>query len=144
MVQTVIETVHWGPKTGLVHQVHSQLTSLRAQAHLSCAHWRRVMAPSLSRVAAPGSRVVAVCRAHTWPCPGLGRDTAAVSQTPSWSQYTVVYCDTIPPVVRLLMSRYNKLYHDLHSLPIQPPSLSQYNRCIATQSSPSQPALQNA
>ena len=69
---------------------------------------------------------MALCRAQARPCRGLGRDTIAVSHALFWSQYTAVYCDTKAQQSDPLMSRYNYLYRDLHSLPDCTPRL-QYN-----------------
>ena len=91
----------------------------------------------------PGGRVMAVCLVQARPCRGLGSDTTAVSQAlllvtihsvycdplphaRFWSQYTVVYYDTKAQQPDPLMSRYNYLYRDLHSLPDCTPRF-QYN-----------------
>ena len=87
-----------------------------------------------SRVAGPGGRVVAVCRARTWPCRGLGRDTAHPHHTAPLSQYTTVYCDTNSQQPTLL-SQYNLVYCDTLSQSLKPSACHNTMECIVTHSS---------
>ena len=89
---------------------------------LPCSSTAHALASYHGRVPCAGTIVSWPCVA-TQPCLKLshGHNTQQCIATQKSQQ------------VDSLMSRYNKLYRDLHSLPIQPPSLSQYSRCIATQ-----------
>ena len=98
-------------------------------------------------------------RAQARPCPGLPHDTTACLK-PLWSQYTLLYCDTIlscqpllvtiqslvlqykppqPPTASVMIQI---LYRDT-AFPNQLPLLSQYTNCIVTQSSPGMPSLRS-
>ena len=106
----------------------------QAHSRVAGAPLRRVVAWP-GRVAGPGGRVVAVCRARTWPCCGLGCDTTHPQPTASLSQYTTVYRDTnsqhpdssitIQPCV---------LRHNL-SQSLKPSACHNTTECIVTRSS---------
>ena len=124
--------------------------------NLTCAHRRaqvraqgpcRGHAPTVSwpgpAVSWPGLPIVSQRR---WPCRGPVLHAGTIvswlgsrHNDPISSSLLVtiqqVYCDTKFQLPDFLMSRYSKLYRDLHSLPDCTPimtPLSRYNNCIMT------------
>ena len=141
-------------KLGQVHHVHSHSSACAHRLRPGRAHVA-VSQPKVGRIAGLGCRIVgagAVSQRvvpRAWlPCPGFAVlycntaqpfSLAPCHNTPRCiaiqrptkpapqSQYNKLYCNTVSPTARLLMSQYTLLYCDTIPSPTLQPSFLQYN-----------------